>query len=87
MGFYGVLSAVNNLLSTRHWQLCRCHRRRAETLHYYVTDASNQVLTPTYYHQRAGLTLPELLDWLEHSNDFFLSNEARELRGKIGQVA
>lgn len=87
MGFYGVLNRVNYLLTARYWQLHRCHRQESETLHYFVTDANHRVLTPTYYNQRVGLTLPELLSWLEHSGDSVLIDKARVLKGEIDQAA
>lgn len=83
MGFYTVLNEVNQLLATRQWQLHRCHRHGAETLHYFVTDANNRVLTPTYYRQRVGLKLEELLSWLELSGDSFLIDEARALKHEV----
>lgn len=87
MGFYTVLNAVNQLLTARQWQLHRCHRHGTETLHYFVTDANQRVLTPTYYRQRVGLTLTELLNWLEQSGDSILIDKARALKNEIEQAA
>ncbi|HET8711959.1 MAG TPA: hypothetical protein VFM32_11325 [Spongiibacteraceae bacterium] len=81
--FYAVLSAVNTLLCRRQLQLRRCHRKGTDTLHYYVTDATDQVLTPTHRRQRIGLTLEQLLIWLEQSSDHVLSHEAFMLRRKF----
>ena len=87
MGFYAVLNIVNQLLTTRQWQLHRCHRQRSEILHYFVTDTNNRVLTPTYYHQRVGLTLDELLTWLEQSGDSTLIDQAHDLKSEIDLAA
>ncbi len=101
MGFYAVLNMVNQLLVQRQWKLHRCRRQNDDSLHYYVTDTSNRVLTPTTTehhfitgahgeelvpattHRRTGLTLMELLTWMEHSGDDELSFCARSFRWQV----
>ena len=50
--------------------------------HHFVTDNKGEALTPTT-HRRAGLTLMELLVWMEQSGDEELSACARSARGHI----
>jgi hypothetical protein len=76
MGFYSVLSVLNQLLDLRHWYLHRC-RRRGDELHFFVTDANGLVLTPVRYQRRNGCTLEELLVWLGQSDDVELAKRAQ----------
>lgn len=87
MGFYTVLSAVDRLLAGHHWHLRLCRRHGDATLRYFVTDAEQQVLVASGSHRRLGLTLPELLLWLERSGDAGLSAAAHAMREQIEHAA
>ena len=55
------------------------------TNHHFVTGAKGEVLTPTTQ-RRAGLTLMELLVWMEQSGDEELSSCARSARDQVEDV-
>lgn len=76
MGFYSILSTLNQLLELRHWHLHRC-RRRGDELHFFITDSNGLVLTPVRYLRRNGYPLPDLLGWLEQSEDTELAHRAQ----------
>lgn len=74
MTFQPILGEIDQLLSCRRWQLHRCYRNGDIRLHYYVTDDQNRVLTPTLNRRRIGLTLAELLEWVDRCGDMELSD-------------
>ena len=87
MGFYTVLNAVHQLLANRQWHLQHCRRQCDGNLRYFVTDANHNVLTSSGLRRRVGLTLPELLLWLEHCGDGGLSASAHSMREQIEHAA
>jgi hypothetical protein len=87
MGFYTALESVNGLMAGQQWRLHRCRRNCTDTLHYYITDNHGRVITPTSNRRRIGLTLDELLTWLEQGSSNYLARQARELRRQIIESA
>lgn len=87
MGFYAVLNTVHQVLSRRRWQLRLCRREGDHALRYYVLDANARVLTAGAGHRRVGLTLQELLVWLDQQGDCELSNHVHFMREKLASVA
>lgn len=83
MRFYAVLNAVNSLLSGRHLHLRRCHRYGCKSLHYYITDDNNNVITPAAIRPRIGMTLEELMRWLEVSDLKLHANEINLLKVQL----
>ena len=83
MGFYAILSVIEKLLVHREWKLHRCRRWAEDSLHFYVTDVGHRVLTPTATQRRSGLTLRELLVWIEQTGDDYLSDSVRAMRGQV----
>lgn len=79
MGFYTVLSAVDDMLACRRWKLHLCRRQGDDNLRYYLTGADGRVLTANGARRRMGLTLPELLAWLDHRGDQELSSRVLTL--------
>lgn len=79
MGFYAILNLVNRLLNARCWKLQRCRRQGDGLLRYFVADGSGHVVTPTTLHHRRGLTLKELLRWLEACDDVALATDVRAI--------
>lgn len=77
------ISAVEELFAHRQWTLNRCRRHATDDVFCYVTDATNQVLTPKNVHPRIGLGFLELIEWLEQSSDSALSRQASLLRQEI----
>lgn len=53
--------------------------------HHFVAGAKGEVVAPTTQ-RRAGLTLMELLIWMEQSGDDELSSCARSVRGQVEDV-
>lgn len=85
MDFYVLFSVVAQLLTHRQWKLQRCRRQSDDEMRYYVTDTGNRVLTPKTQ-CRAGLTLLEILSWMEECGDTTLSDGVRSFRNQAEYV-
>jgi hypothetical protein len=83
MDFYVIFSVVALLLTHNKWKMHRCRREADNELRYFVTSANNRVLTPTKMHRRTGLTLQELLLWLEEYGDSTLAEGVRSFRSQV----
>jgi len=83
MSFYIVLKAVNELCAKQQWQLHRCHRGGDRELRYFITDVYGHVVQPKNYRRRVGLTLAELMGWLESFDDNLLANQAYLLKKQM----
>lgn len=71
---YYVMNASNRVLTP------------TTTDHHFATGAQGEVMTPTLTHRRTGLTLMELLMWMEQSGDDELSSCARSARDQVEDV-
>ena len=87
MGYYTVLSVVDDMLIRRQWKLHHCRRQGDDNLRYYLTGADGRVLTANGARRRLGLTLPELLAWLGHCGDQELSSRVPALWQQMGYAA
>lgn len=87
MGCYTVLNALHQLLAhRRQWHLHLCRRQGDGNLRYYIVDRHGRVVTSTV-HRRLGLTLQELLVWMDQQDDCELSNYAHAMREKLLSVS
>ena len=85
MDLYVVINTIDQLLIHRQWKLNRCRRQAGDALHYYVTDTEKQVVTPKD-RGRAGLSIVELLLWMEVNGDSVLSESVRSIRYQVVDV-
>ena len=83
MNIYAAIDRVDQLLIRHQWMLNRCRRQSHESIHYFVTDVSNSVLTPKTTQRRVGLSLIELLLWLEGCDDQALSETAHSIKNQL----
>ena len=86
MDFYAAGNMADQLLIRHKWKLNRCRRQSDESIRYFVIDSDDCVLTPTTDERRVGLSLIELLRWMEECGDRALSISARLIRSQLAQA-